>query len=92
VNQVVFPELVKRLREAVFAERKKPVALLVRDLTRILRERKEAKVEKSDKDLNEARRRETEAMLDRLKALGYDEDSALDAATAVLRHRFAELV
>ncbi|MBK6516636.1 MAG: serine protein kinase PrkA [Polyangiaceae bacterium] len=92
VYAVVFPELVKRLREAVFAERKKPVALLVRDLTRILRERKEAKVEKSDKDLNEARRRETEAMLDRLKALGYDEDSALDAATAVLRHRFAELV
>ncbi len=92
VYAVVFPELLKKLREAVFAERRKPVALLVRDLTRILRERKEGKEAKVDKDLNAARRTEVGEMMKRLAAMGYNEESALDAATAVLRARFAELV
>jgi hypothetical protein len=113
VNETVFPDLLKKLKEAVFAERRKPIALLVRDLVRILRERKEAREKAAreaegtstaaDKrhddraatgtgDLGEARRREATAMLERLFKMGYDEDSALDAASAVLRARFHELV
>ncbi|MBL9025257.1 MAG: serine protein kinase PrkA [Myxococcales bacterium] len=96
VNEVVFPELLRKLQEAVFAERRKPIALLVRDLVRILREKKDAKEKGEerapDKDLGEARRREATAMLERLRKMGYEEDSALDAASAVLRARFHELV
>ncbi len=96
VNEVVFPELLRKLQEAVFAERRKPIALLVRDLVRVLREKKDAKEKGEerapDKDLGEARRREATAMLERLKKMGYEEDSALDAASAVLRARFHELV
>src|SRR6185503_10021860 len=92
-NAEVFPHHAKKLRDTVFVERRKPVALLVRDLVRILRTRKKKSDTVSiDKDLGEARRRETLAALERLKALGYDESSALDAAQAVLRARFAELV
>jgi len=114
VNETVFPDLLRKLKEAVFAERRKPIALLVRDLVRILRERREARekaVREADQlaaglapkaaveklatgtgDLGEARRREATAMLERLFKMGYDEDSALDAASAVLRARFHELV
>ncbi len=91
VNDVVFPDVLRRIREAVFAERKKPVALLVRDLVRVLREKRDTD-KAQDKDLGETRRREAAEMLVRLKSMGYEEDSALDAATAVLRTRFAELV
>ncbi|MFO0553262.1 MAG: serine protein kinase PrkA [Polyangiaceae bacterium] len=92
VNVEIFPDLLKKLKEAAFADRKKPVALLVRDLTRVLREKKEAARERVDKDLGESRRREAAAMMERLRGLGYTEDSALDAATALIRARLAELV
>jgi predicted Ser/Thr protein kinase len=93
VNEVVFPELLKKLQEAVFAERRKPVAQLVHDLVRILREKREKGPDAvHDKDLGEARRREALAMLERLKHMGYDDDSALDAASAILKSRFQELV
>jgi predicted Ser/Thr protein kinase len=93
VNDLVFPDHLRKMREAVFTERRKPVALLVRDLVRVLREKQEATAERgADKDLGETRRREAAEMLARLVTLGYDEDSALDAATAVLQARFAELV
>ena len=91
-NAAVFPDLVKKLREAVFVERRKPVALLVRDLVSVLRSRKEKGDVAGDKDLGEGRRREALVTLERLKTMGYDDASALDAATAVLRARFAELV
>lgn len=96
VNEVVFPDYVKKLKETVFVERRKPVALLVRDLVRVLRSRKEKGTQTADKevdkDLGEARRRETLQALERLRSIGYDEASALDAASAVLRARYAELV
>lgn len=91
-NAIVFPHLLKKLRDAVFVERKKPVALLVRDLVQVLRTRKEKGEVTFDKDLAEARRKDALAALERLLAMGYDESSALDAATAVLRARYAELV
>ena len=93
VNEVVFPDHLRKMREAVFVERRKPVALLVRDLVRVLREKQQTEEQKAHgKDLGETRRREAAEMLARLKSLGYDEESALDAASAVLKARFSELV
>jgi predicted Ser/Thr protein kinase len=100
-NDVVFPELQKNLRDAVFRERKKPVALLVRDFVRILRAKRDRELSKSEespnadkelRDLGEQRRKEAWAMMERLRAIGYDEESALDAAVAVLKTRYADLV
>lgn len=100
-NDVVFPDLQKNLRDAVFKERKKPVALLVRDLVRILRVKRDREAAKTadapsaDKelgDLGEPRRKEAWAMMERLRTMGYDEESALDAAVAVLKTRYADLV
>ncbi|HEY4117060.1 MAG TPA: serine protein kinase PrkA [Byssovorax sp.] len=45
VNSVVFPQQLKRVREAAFAERKKGVALVVRDLVQLLRARAQAEGE-----------------------------------------------
>ena len=39
VNSVVFPNQLRKLREAFFADRRKLVALLCRDLVMILRDR-----------------------------------------------------
>ncbi len=103
-TDVIFPELQKNLRDAVFAERRKPGAQLSRDLIRVLRDKKERESEAVDskekrlkrhgedvRDLVEDRRKEAWAMMERLAAVGYTEESALDAAMAVMRSRFAEL-
>ena len=90
VNAVVFPQQMKRLRETFFADRRKGVALTVRDLVSLLRDRREE--ESGFRDLHEEERKRARLTLDRLLAMGYCEHCALDAATAVLRARFAELV
>jgi predicted Ser/Thr protein kinase len=90
VNQVVFPAQMKRLRETSFAERKKGVAVVVRDLVSLLRvQRRE---DSGWGDLHEEGRKNARAALVRLKSMGYCENCALDAASAVLRARFSELV
>src|SRR6185312_5412454 len=78
VNQVVFPSQLKRLRETSFAERKKGVAVVVRDLVSLLRDRR--REDSGWGDLQEEGRRNARAALDRLKTMGYCESCALDAA------------
>jgi serine protein kinase len=90
VNNVVFPQQLKRIRDTVFADRRKGVAVVVRDLVTLLRDQK--RNEASRGDLNEEGRRNAESALERLKTMGYCEHCALDACSAVLRARFAELV
>jgi len=100
--KVVFPALIQKIKDAVFLERRKPVALLVKDLVGILRARKEAKDKAAsgepqdsrpiDHGLAEARRKAALSMLERLVAMGYDDASALDATSAVLQSRYAELI
>jgi serine protein kinase len=90
VNSVVFPQQMKRLRETFFADRRKGVALAVRDLVSALRDQREQ--DSGSRDLHEEERKRTKSMLERLLAMGYCEHCALDAASAVLRARFAELV
>jgi predicted Ser/Thr protein kinase len=90
VNSVVFPQPMKKLRETVFTERKKGVAVVVRDLISLLRDQR--KQESGWGDLHEEERRNATLALGRLKEMGYCEHCALDAASAVLRARFSELV
>jgi serine protein kinase len=108
VNAVVFPQPMRRIREAVFTERRKGVALLVRDLVTILRARvPEASARGAEPataakapgtpsggwgELHEEQKKNALGALERLIAMGYCEHCALDAASAVLRARFGELV
>ncbi|MFO0757022.1 MAG: serine protein kinase PrkA [Byssovorax sp.] len=100
VNAVVFAGPIRKLRESVFTERRKGVALLVRDLVSILRSRalatnggEEGKAPKGGwAELHEDQKKNALAALERLKGMGYCESCALDAASAVLRARYAELV
>jgi serine protein kinase len=90
VNAVVFPQQMKRLRETFFADRRKGVALLVRDLVSLLRDHHQQ--ESGFNDLHDEERKKAYSALTRLKDMGYCEHCALDAASAVLRARFGELV
>ena len=88
----------KRLRETVFTERRKGVALLVRDLVSILRERAQRAPGGSAPpggwaELHEEQRKNALVGARRgSRAMGYCERCALDAGSALLRARFAELV
>ncbi len=90
VNHVVFPQQLKRIKDTVFADRRRGVAIVVRDLVTLLHDQK--RLEKPGVDLKEEGRRNAESALERLKGMGYCEHCALDACSAVLRARFAELV
>src|SRR5262249_43389528 len=90
VNSVVFPQQMRRLRDAVFTERRKGVAKLTRDLVGVLRSRETKHAEWGD--LHEEEKRSALAALERLKREGYCDACALDAASALLRLRFHELV
>jgi predicted Ser/Thr protein kinase len=94
VNAVVFPQELKRLREAVFGDRRKGVALLTRDLVAMLRSTTDGARAGDDRipGLREEERKNALAALERLKAMGYCEACALDAGSALLRARFHELV
>jgi predicted Ser/Thr protein kinase len=84
-NRRVFSEHLRRLREAVFAERRGALAKLCRDVVLLLRE------EGSGLDLE--RRRAAEAAVKGLEGrYGYTTDSAADAAAMLIRDRYADLL
>jgi serine protein kinase len=81
----IFSSQLKRLREAVFAERRLPVAKLCRDLMLLLRE--------EGSGLDDARRSAAEKTLGELKRrFGYEDTSAADAAAVLVSERFADLL
>jgi serine protein kinase len=81
----VFAPQLRRLREAVFAERRSAVAKLCRDVLLLLKENGEG--------LDAARRTAAQRAVDRLKAqFGYEDGSASDAALALVRERLAALL
>ncbi|MEJ7727998.1 MAG: serine protein kinase PrkA [Polyangiaceae bacterium] len=94
VNYVVFPQQIRKLREAVFGERRKAVAHVVRDLVSLLRDRQRPSGVPKDPalSLHEEQRKNALLALDRLKTMGYCDSCALDAASALVRARFAELI
>ncbi|HVU04708.1 MAG TPA: serine protein kinase PrkA [Polyangiaceae bacterium] len=84
-NDRVFSAQVKRLRDAVFTEKRPAVAKLCRDVVVLVRG--------EGTGLAESRRAEVRAMLDRLvAAAGYNESSAADAAAALARERFSDVL
>jgi serine protein kinase len=84
-NAGVFTEYLRRIREAVFAERRVLVARLCRDLVLLLRD--------EGAGLDQPRRVAAEAVLAELiRRFGYEKTSAADAAAALLRDRFHQLL
>jgi predicted Ser/Thr protein kinase len=80
---LVFAAQLRRLRDAVFGEKRSAIAKLCRDLVVVLRGQ--------GTGVSDSRRTEVLAMLDRLRSrFGYEETSAGDAAAALVRERFAE--
>ncbi len=80
----VFPQHLRRIREAVLADRKPAVARLTRDIVILVRE--------SGAGLDMQRNKDADEALRRLFKLGYCQSCAGDAASTLLRKRFHELV
>ena len=82
----VFPQHVRRMRQTVFADRRKAIATLCQDLSKYLRDGDAA-------GLPPQRVAELTAATSYLVTkLGYHEAAVRDAASALVRWRFAELV
>lgn len=82
-NARVFASQLKRLRDAVFAEKAPAVARLCRDVMILIRG--------EGTGLDEARRGEARRVCDVLRTrFGYDDSCAADAAAALMRERFAD--
>lgn len=84
-NARVFAPQLRKLREAVFGERRVGVARLCRDVMMLLRA--------DNGGLDDARRVAAERALEAMKArFGYEDSSAGDAVVMLVRHRFADLL
>jgi len=84
-NTLVFTAQNKKLREAVFAERRQQVAHLTRDVMLLLTDQSRGMTE----DAKIAAR----AAADRMKGLyGYCDECARDTASSLIRWRYSELV
>ena len=81
----MFAHYLRRIREAVFAERRTSVARLSHDIVVLHRE--------SGAGLDEVRKGAANAVLRELESrFGYEESSAVDAAAALLRERFHQIL
>jgi predicted Ser/Thr protein kinase len=82
----VFPQHARKMRATIFAERRQAVALLCRDTVRLL-------CDGDASGLDAPRQEKIRALLVRLRERsGYNEAMARDAASALVRWRFADLV
>jgi predicted Ser/Thr protein kinase len=81
----VFPQHLRRMREAIFGDRRKDVARIARDVVILVRE--------DGVGLDADARREAEATIDRLVArFGYCRNCAGDVASLLVRKRFHDLI
>jgi hypothetical protein len=81
----VFPQHLRRMREAIFAERRHAVAALARDVVLLVRE--------EGVGLDAQQRRDAEATIDRLvMRFGYCRECAADMTSMLVRRRFHDLV
>jgi serine protein kinase len=80
----VFPLYLRRMREAIFADRRPAVAMLARDIVLLVRD--------DGSGLDAERRREAEATIERMGRFGYCRDCASDASSMLLRKRFSDVV
>jgi serine protein kinase len=81
----VFPQHIRRMREAIFADRRQAVATLARDIVLVVRE--------GGVGVDPDRRRDAQATIERLAArFGYCPSCAADAASLLVRKRFQDLI
>jgi predicted Ser/Thr protein kinase len=81
----VFPQHMRRMREAIFNDRRPAVALLARDVVVLVRD--------EGTGLDKERRRDAESVIERMIAkFGYCRSCAGDAASMLVRKRFSDLV
>jgi serine protein kinase len=80
----VFPHFLQRMREGILSERRPAVARLTRDLVILVRE--------DAVGLDSERKRHAEEAMQRMVTLGYCQNCAADAASALLRKRFHDLL
>ncbi|HZU83704.1 MAG TPA: serine protein kinase PrkA [Polyangiaceae bacterium] len=81
----VFPQHLRRMREAIFADRRQAVASLARDIVLVVRE--------EGVGVEPQRRAEAQAAIERLsERFGYCPSCAADAASLLVRKRFQDLV
>ena len=78
----IFPDNVRLLQTAAFEKRRKPFAALMRNIVALLRHEAVG--------LEPTPKGEAQEAVGRLKALGYNNASAADAASALLRERYAD--
>lgn len=84
-SSTVFTSHLRRLRDAVFEELRGAVARLARDVAVLVRE--------EGSGLDAVQRREAQRTLDVLcNRFGYNHDSAADAAIALARERYAQIL
>jgi predicted Ser/Thr protein kinase len=80
----IFAVQIERMRAAAHERLRQPFARLLRDLVRALRD--------GESTLEATARRDVASMHEHLLTRGYDADSAAEAASALLRERYADLV
>lgn len=80
----VFPHIVKKMKDAIFASRLPRVAAVARDVMLLVRAEGEG--------LDSARRKAAEDAIERLRGKGYCEHCAGDMTSMLVRRRFAHLV
>lgn len=84
-NRVVFEADIRRLRDAVFADRREALARLCSDIVTLERE--------GEAHLDARRRSEAEKTIVRLcRDFGYERGSVLDSASRLLKERLGELL
>jgi hypothetical protein len=81
----VFPQHLRRMREAIFADRRPAVAYLAKSIVILVRE--------EGAGLDAQQRRDAEGTIERMVArFGYCKECAGDSASLLLRKRFNDLV
>jgi serine protein kinase len=81
----VFPQMIKRLKDAIFADKRGEVAKMARDVVRLVRD--------EGASLDDNRRRSSREVLDRLASkFGYCDNCAADMASLLVRKRYSDLI
>ena len=81
----VFPQHLRRMREAIFADRRESVAHLAKSIVLLVRD--------EGVGLDQQHRRDAEGAIDRLVSrFGYCRECAADAASLLLRRRFQDII
>ncbi len=81
---IVFPQYIRRMRDAIFADKRVEIAAIARDIVVLVRE--------DGSGLDHDRKKEAQETIDRMIVkFGYCANCAADAASVLLRKRFADL-